>query len=81
MTPYRLGYEFERRVAKALEEQGAVLVVRAGGSHGLADLVAFWPKGLQPWLVQCKRTGRMSKADQARMVDLAGRAGCVALVA
>lgn len=41
-SQYRRGADFERKVKAALEAQGAVYVVRAAGSHGPADLIAFY---------------------------------------
>jgi Holliday junction resolvase len=42
-TNYQRGADFERTVRDALYgEHGAKLVVRAAGSHGKADLVAFF---------------------------------------
>jgi Holliday junction resolvase len=54
----RRGTEFERRVRKWYEEQGA-LVVRSAGSFGPADLVVIWKDPDHKLvLVSCRLTGR-----------------------
>jgi hypothetical protein len=72
---YKLGYAFELRVKKHLESLG-YLVIRSSGSHGPIDLVAIPvnridlerlcnPDGGHPiLLIQCKRTGKLSKKDR-----------------
>jgi hypothetical protein len=51
-TPYRAGYEAEKRVAHRLRADG-YLVLESRGSHGAADLVAAKPG--QVLLVQVKK--------------------------
>jgi len=52
--PARAGTRFENDVKHYLSTLGW-FVVRAGGSHGPADLVAL-RSDHQPWLIQCKAT-------------------------
>lgn len=70
MSNYRRGAAFELRVAKALEEDG-YFVVRSAGSHGAADLVAL--KLGEVLLVQCKRSGAISREDWNDLVRLRQR--------
>lgn len=51
MGNYGKGSNWERMVKKRLEDIGAT-VIRAAGSHGAADLVAFDRKSMV--LIQCK---------------------------
>lgn len=53
-APAKAGTRFENDVKAYLQGLGW-FVVRAGGSHGCADLVAL-RSDHQPWLVQCKRS-------------------------
>ena len=39
---YKAGADFERRVAKWYEEQGAE-AIRSAGSHGICDVIALFP--------------------------------------
>lgn len=71
-TPYSRGRAFEHRVSHALEERGWY-VIRAAGSKGLFDLVA-WPRwDLYPkhWqqqvLIQCRVNGECNQEDRDRM--------------
>jgi len=52
MTNYSKGANFERRVKKRLEKLG-YYVIRAAGSHGTFDLVAF-KAHRRPLGIQCK---------------------------
>lgn len=54
VTQYRRGTDFERKVKAMLTEDG-YLVVKAGGSKGVADLVAIKPG--QVLLISCKLGG------------------------
>jgi Holliday junction resolvase len=85
-SQYRRGADFERRVKLALEAGGAVYVVRAAGSHGQADLIAFYPQSPHfPYgaieFVQAKRSGKMSKADQWALCELALQCGATPMLA
>ena len=78
MTQYAKGYAFEQKVAGHLAQEG-YFVIRAGGSHGVADLVALkWGETL---LVQCKTNGVISIGDWNALYGVAQRVGAVALVA
>lgn len=61
-TNYRRGADFERKVRDWYYERGASLVVRAAGSHTPVDLVVLYADG-EVDLVQCKRDGKLSKAE------------------
>jgi len=50
---YERGRAFEYAVKKKLEERGWT-VIRAAGSHGWADLVA-WKEGTPTLIIQCKK--------------------------
>jgi Holliday junction resolvase len=78
MTQYAKGYAFEQKVAGDLTQDG-YFVIRAGGSHGVADLVAL--KSGQVLLVQCKTNGVISIGDWNALYGVAERVGAVALVA
>ena len=79
---YRAGRDLEYAAAKNLEENG-YLVIRAAGSHGLADLIAFKPGELL--IVQCKTDGKMTAAQRGELSELArmvpASPGAVALIA
>jgi Holliday junction resolvase len=79
MTRYRSGYEFERRVATALELDGYTCIA-ARGSKGAADLVALKPG--EVLLVQVKlRDPRLPPLERATLVDLANRLLALPIVA
>lgn len=56
---YLRGVAKERAAKKELEEQGAI-VTRASGSHGVFDLVAFFPD--RTLAIQCKRFEEFDKS-------------------
>lgn len=78
MTNYRRGYTFERAVAADLTKDG-YLCVRAGGSHGVADVVALKPG--QVLLVQAKTDAAISIADWNKLFAVAEGVGAVPLLA
>lgn len=81
-TNYRRGYDFEMRIKKEWERRGC-WVIRAAGSKGEADLVAFPRAGssLLPWLIQCKWSkGGISGKERKALVDLARSIGAHAVV-
>jgi hypothetical protein len=96
-TNYQRGRAFEYRVRDALLKRGAVYVMRAAQSKGKVDLLALWPvkehlkafvKGFcdaeavtSPWLVQCKRDGRLSAAEAAELIQIAVETGSVPMLA
>jgi hypothetical protein len=53
-THYAVGRSAEYAVKKRLLKLGAVEVARSAGSHGHADLIAFFPASRQIWLIQVK---------------------------
>lgn len=84
-TNYARGRAFEYKTRDTLYEMGAVLVVRAAGSHTAADLVALFPHhrdlGAQVWLVQCKRDGRLPTPEKDLLLDIATETSCEPWVA
>lgn len=65
---YNRGSAFERRIKRELEDVG-YYVVKSGGSKGAVDLAATSPLGGQIW-IQCKKDGRLSKADFEELLKL-----------
>jgi Holliday junction resolvase len=65
---YRAGRDLEYAAAKDLEANG-YFVIRAAGSHGLADLIGFKPG--EVLVVQCKTDGKMTARQQADLRCLA----------
>lgn len=69
--------------------RGAVFVMRAAQSKGIADLAAFWPVAawageaqLKPWLVQCKMgSARMKPAEVDVLKETANACGAVPVLA
>jgi hypothetical protein len=53
-TQYRIGRSAEYYVKEKLKKLGAVEISRSAGSHGHADLIAFFPASRQIWLIQVK---------------------------
>lgn len=91
-TNYQRGRAFEYRARDAMYRRGAVFVMRAAQSKGIADLVALWPTGafpvtvspylLKPWLVQCKTgTARMKPAEIDVLKETARACGAVPVLA
>jgi Holliday junction resolvase len=78
VTHYQRGAAFERAVAARLADDG-YLVMRAAGSHGVADLVAIKPG--QVVLIQCKISGIISIADWNLFYETASRAGALPVLA
>lgn len=78
MTNYRRGYTFERAVAADLTKDG-YLCVRAGGSHGVADVVALKPG--QVLLVQAKTDGAISISDWNQLLAVSEGVDAVPLLA
>lgn len=77
MTRYRDGYELEQAAKKDLEANG-YLVVRSGGSKGVADLVAV--KRSEVLLVQAKTDGKIGPAERAALHRAAFTSGSIPLV-
>jgi Holliday junction resolvase len=73
-TNYRRGARFEYSVRdKLYEKYGAVYVVRSAGSHGVADLVAFFSWG-EVWFVQCKTDGNLPNREKEKLFETASAA-------
>ena len=74
-TNYQRGRQFEYRTRNKLIDMGAVYVMRAAQSKGKVDLLALWPEAAMyepqvPWIVQCKRDGRLPKAEREALLEL-----------
>jgi Holliday junction resolvase len=83
MTNYRKGADFERTVKADLMLRG-YLVIRAAGSHGIMDLVAFRPPRKpyatgETWFIQCKTNGTMSPAERRGLYKAAESCGAWAV--
>jgi Holliday junction resolvase len=83
MTNYSKGANFERQIKAELELKG-YLVIRAAGSHGIVDLVAFRPPRKpyatgETWFVQCKIHGTMSPSERRELYETAARWGAWAV--
>jgi Holliday junction resolvase len=79
ITRYRSGYEFERRVAIALELDGYTCIA-ARGSKGAADLVALKPG--EVLLVQVRRRDpRLSPLERATLMGLGNRLRALPIIA
>jgi Holliday junction resolvase-like predicted endonuclease len=77
---YRDGRDLEYAVMKHLKDNGYIILARASGSHGPADVIALKPRG-ELLLVQCKTGGKESAAKRANLAELAGWADAVPLIA
>ncbi len=89
LTNYQRGRQFEYRSRDKALKLGAVYVMRAASSKGAADLIVLWPRTkrfvfevdatyrvLKPaWLVQCKRDGRLPKAEREELLRLGEETG------
>jgi len=85
-TNYERGRAFEYRVRDHfMKVQNACFVMRAAGSHTIADLIVLWPYhyvlGSQVGLVQCKRDGRLSAEERELLISLAKETDSVAILA
>ena len=78
-APRAAGDYFERRTRDGLTADGW-LVVRSGGSLGVADLVAL-RADFEPLLISCKKHGRLDRAELFALCDAAIRAGAVPVLA
>jgi len=73
LTNYARGANFERQVKRDLEGRG-YLVIRAAGSHGIMDLVAFkarWTDEGAIWFIQAKLNGKLSPAERKELFESA----------
>ena len=73
------GDYLERQTRSALKAHGWI-VTRAGGSLGVADLVAL-RAGNTPLLVQCKLDGRMGPSERLELVETCRAAGARPIMA
>jgi holliday junction resolvase Hjr len=73
------GDYLERQVKACLVSHGW-WVIRAAGSHGLADLVAM-RRGQTPLAISCKLDGRVGPADRDALRYLADMAAVVPVIA
>lgn len=78
-APRAAGDYFERRTRDALEHAGW-LVIRSGGSLGVADLVAL-KNGHVPLLVSCKKGGYMTRPEVFALCEAAALAGAAPILA
>lgn len=82
----RKGSEFELRVKRTLERKLGAYVVKAGGSHGAADLVAItrnlpeYP-GSRAYFVQAKSGRGPEKDELAELVAAASKCAGVPVLA
>lgn len=80
MTNQRARGDYFERQARDVFADDGWLVVRSGGSLGVADLVAL-KAGHPPVLVSCKLSGRLSYAERAELLDTADAAGAYPVLA
>lgn len=82
-TNYQRGYHFERKIRKYLENKD-FYVMRSGGSHNIADLIAITKeKNLsRTYLIQCKSgSSKMSAADKDKLANAAKEIGAYGILA
>jgi hypothetical protein len=81
---YKRGREFEYKTRDHLYGLGAVYVMRAAQSKGAADLIALFPctdcndlcvTRPRVWLVQCKRDGKLPRAERDKLCEIARATG------
>lgn len=65
---YNRGSAFERRIKRELEDAG-YYVTKSGGSKGPVDLSVVDCNG-HPYFIQCKKDGRISKANWNKLREL-----------
>jgi len=84
-TNYERGRAFEYRARDKALKMGAVYVMRAAQSKGKADLFVLWHEdwygGTQVWLVQCKRDGRLPRAEREAILAIAAHTGVTPVLA
>ena len=94
-TNYQRGRAFEYRTRDKLLDMGAVYVMRAAQSKGKVDLLALWHGKWQsngdavppiaktgpPWIVQCKRDGRLPAAEKLALLEIAEQTGAIPILA
>jgi len=93
-TNYQRGADLERKAASTLlHDYGALLVVRAAGSHGKADLVALFEPDViswhadadvaapHVWLVQVKKDARLPAEEREALLQIAAETATVPVLA
>lgn len=94
-TNYQRGRQFEYRARDKALKLGAVYVMRAASSKGAADLIVLWTFSVleagyarktyvvpsPAWLVQCKRDGKLPKAEREELLRLAGETRAIPVLA
>ena len=78
-SKYRGGRDLEYAVMKHLADNGYVIMCRAAGSHGPADVIAVKPG--EQLFVQCKTNGKDSTAKRVHLAQLAHWVRAVPLIA
>lgn len=78
---YGRGRALEYAMKDKLEKQG-YFVVRAAGSHGVADLVAikYYKLGAEILFISCKIPMYAPPAERKALLDAAARYGAVAMI-
>ena len=71
-TPYRRGYNFERRVKAHIEKMG-IYVIRQGRSR-FPDLICIGNG--EAFFVECKVDGYLSKQERSRAQEIVKKTGC-----
>lgn len=85
-TNYQRGRAFEYRTRDhLLYKLGAAYVMRAAQSKGKADLMVLWPDLGEyiphVWIVQCKRDGRLPRAEREALLEIEEATGALAYLA
>lgn len=62
--------DYLERSTRAALEQHSWFVIRAAGSHGVADLVAL-RAGFMPLLISCKTNGKIPRTERAALIATA----------
>jgi hypothetical protein len=93
---YSRGRAFEYKARSALVKRGALYVMRAAQSKGIADLLALWPWCIhmndqgcadmaRVWAVQCKFSinggGYLPGAEARELIELADLTGALPVFA
>jgi|TARA_R110000824_G_scaffold131493_3_gene293537 hypothetical protein len=79
---YKRGREFEYKTRDhLLNKMGAIYVMRAAQSKGAADLIALFPRDewgeSKVFVVQCKRDGKLPRAERVKLCSIAKDTGTV----
>ena len=63
---YQKGRTAEYYVIEKLKALGATLITRSAGSHGIADITAWFLATRQVWLIQVKTSKRAVSLDRLK---------------